>query len=73
MAKGNSEYEAWKKAVFLTVIGELAHRVLLAMFQRMMESLLQGLPAVTVYLDDILITGRDKKEHYDNFRKCLRG
>ena len=32
----------------------------------MMESVLQGLPAVAVYLDDIIITGR---EHYSGSSK----
>ena len=28
-----------------------------AIFQRMMEGILQGIPQVTVYIDDILVTG----------------
>ena len=43
-----------------------------AIFQRMMESLLQGLQAVAVYLDDMLITGRDGKEHYDSLQEILK-
>ena len=38
----------------------------------MMENLLQGLLAVAVYLDDILITGRDEKERYDNLQEVLK-
>ena len=34
-----------------------------AIFQRVMESLLQNLPHIVVYLDDILITGENNEEH----------
>ena len=37
-----------------------------ALFQHTMETLLQGLPQVCVYLDDILVTGRSHKEHMAN-------
>ena len=32
-----------------------------SIFQRMMESILQGLPHVSIYLDDILVLGKVKK------------
>ena len=32
-------------------------------FQKVMEGLLQGIPRVRVYIDDILITGETKAEH----------
>ena len=35
-------------------------------FQRTMETILQGLPGVCVYLDDILITGKSNEEHLVN-------
>ena len=43
-----------------------------AIFQRVMENLLQGLPHIVVYLDDILVTGRSKDEHIRNVAEVLR-
>ena len=43
-----------------------------AIFQRVMDSLLQGLKIVFGYLDDILITGKDKKEHDRNMNMVLK-
>ena len=40
-------------------------------FQRTMESLLQGIPRVLVYLDDILITGTSQEEHRANLKEVL--
>jgi DNA-binding phage protein len=40
-------------------------------FQRTMESLLQGIPHVVVYLDDILVTGGTPKEHMCHLREVL--
>ena len=40
-------------------------------FQRIMESLLQGIPRVLVYLDDILITGVLQEEHLANLNEVL--
>ena len=37
-----------------------------SIFQRTMESILQGLPGVCVYLDNILITGKNDEEHLTN-------
>ena len=41
-------------------------------FQRTMESLLQGIPHVVVYLDDILITGSTNEEHKSHLKEVLR-
>ena len=42
-----------------------------AIFQRMMESILQGLRYVCVYIDDILITGTSEEEHLKNLSEVL--
>ena len=41
-------------------------------FQRVMENLLQGIPQVVVYLDDILVTGKTEREHLSNLTEVLR-
>ncbi|XP_044746898.1 uncharacterized protein K02A2.6-like isoform X2 [Coccinella septempunctata] len=40
-------------------------------FQKLMESLLSGIDGVTVFLDDILITGKDEKEHFNRLKLVL--
>ena len=42
-----------------------------AIFQRCMDTLLQGLPGVSVYLDDVLVTGASVEEHLCNLDKVL--
>ena len=41
-------------------------------FQRVIESLLQGISKVVVYLDDILITGSNDEEHLQNLTEVLK-
>ena len=41
------------------------------LFQRVMETILQGLPGVVVFLDDILIVGSTKTEHDARLRMVL--
>lgn len=42
-----------------------------AIFQRTMEGILQGLPQVCVYMDDILVTGATEAEHLKNLEAVL--
>ena len=42
-----------------------------AMFQ-VMDKILQGIPGVVCYLDDILVTGRTEEEHLRNLKEFLR-
>ena len=41
-------------------------------FQRVMETLLQGIPRVSVYLDDILVTGASEQEHLANLAQVVQ-
>ena len=40
-------------------------------FQRTIDSLLQGIPNVCAYLDDIIVTGRNEEEHLRNLSAVL--
>ncbi|KAK3108502.1 hypothetical protein FSP39_009354 [Pinctada imbricata] len=40
-----------------------------AIWQRAIEQVLQGLPGVQCILDDMVITGRNDKEHIENLAK----
>ena len=43
-----------------------------AIFQQYMDTLLQGLRGVSVYVDDILITGATVEEHLQNLERVLQ-
>ena len=42
-----------------------------SVFQKMMDTILQGMDGVICYLDDILESGRTEEEHLTNLRKVL--
>ena len=42
-----------------------------AIFQRVMDSMLQGIPNVVCYVDDILVTGATIEVHLDNLEAVL--
>ena len=42
-----------------------------AIFQRVIDNVLQKIPYVCAYLDDILVTGRTDEEHLPNLDKVL--
>ncbi len=43
-----------------------------AIFQRIMDGLLQGIHGIAIYLDDILIIGRDYQEHLHTLSEVLK-
>ena len=43
-----------------------------ALFQRTMETLLRDLPYVFVYIDNILVTGTDERNHLKNLELVLQ-
>ena len=43
-----------------------------AVFQRAMDTILQGVPGVICYLDDILVTGKSDGEHFHNLEEVLK-
>ena len=43
-----------------------------SIFQRTMETLLQGLPGVCLFLDDILVSGQNDQEHLTNLSAVLQ-
>ena len=43
-----------------------------AIFQKTMDSALQGIPKVICYIDDILVTGADDATHLCNLAKVLQ-
>ena len=44
----------------------------LAVFQRAMDTILQGIPHVACYLDDILVTGESEDQHLQHLEEVLR-
>ena len=51
--------------LFLSQIGSSS-------LQRAMDSILNGIPFVICYLDDILVSGRTDDEHLKNLEEVLR-
>ena len=43
-----------------------------ALFQRVMDVILQGIPHTICYIDDICVTGRNDTEHLQNLEEVLR-
>ena len=42
-----------------------------AIFQKLVDNLVAGIPGVAPYLDDIVVTGQTKAEHLENMRRVL--
>ena len=43
-----------------------------ALFQKVMDSILQGIPGALCYIDDILVTGPTEEAHLSNLEKVLK-
>ena len=43
-----------------------------ALFQKIMDTILQGVPNTICYLDDILVTGRNETKHLRNLEEVLK-
>ena len=43
-----------------------------AMFQRAMDIILQGIPSVVGYIDDILVSGDTEEQHLDRLEQVLK-
>ena len=43
-----------------------------ALFQKAIEQILQGIPGVQSYLDDILVTGKTDEDHLSNLESVLK-
>ena len=43
-----------------------------AIFQKVMDTILQGLPGAICYIDDILVTGTTEAEHLSNLEKVIQ-
>ena len=43
-----------------------------ALFQRAMDTVLQGIPNVICYIDDILVSGKDHSHHLKNLEEVLK-
>ena len=44
----------------------------LALFQKIMDTVLQGIPSTICYLDDILVMGKSDEEHLRNLEEVLK-
>ena len=42
-----------------------------AIFQQMVEGILQGIPHICVYIDDILVTGKSEEQHLQTVDEVL--
>ena len=42
-----------------------------AIFQKVMDTMLAGIPHVAAYLDDIILTGKNDMDHLETLRKVL--
>ena len=42
-----------------------------AVFQRAMDAILQGIPGVICYIDDIVVTGESEEDHMRNLDEVL--
>ena len=56
----------------LTLIGAFTNTPTPAIFQKVMDTILQGIPNIICYIDDILVTGADDQTHLHNLAEVLQ-
>ena len=66
------EYNAESKRLYCYTWLPFGIASALAMFQKLMDTILQGIPNVVCYIDNILVTGVDNAAHLRNLTEVFQ-
>lgn len=74
LSKDSKELLAWSTHKGIYYVNRLPFGVkpACAIFQKAVEKILQGTQDAANFLDDIIVTGKNQKEHLGNLREVLR-